>query len=66
MITLYLVNSGLLAKPTLYLSDFFEKNRELYYDSLSNFKFGESYPSGVYILNIRQDGNVSNLKMIKK
>ena len=42
------------------------ENRELYYDSLSNFKFGESYPSGVYILNIRQDGNVSNLKMIKK
>ena len=34
LITLYLVNSGLLAKPTLYLSDFFEKNKELYYDNL--------------------------------
>jgi len=38
MITLYLVNSGLLAKPTLYLSDFFEKNRELYYDNLTNVR----------------------------
>ena len=38
MITLYLVNSGLLAKPTLYLSDFFEKNRELYYDNLTGVR----------------------------
>jgi Fic family protein len=38
MITLYLVNSGLLTKPTLYLSDFFEKNRELYYDNLTNVR----------------------------
>lgn len=35
MITLYLVNEGLLARPTLYLSDFFEKNRNLYYDKLT-------------------------------
>jgi len=26
MITLYLVSKGLLAKPSLYLSDFFERN----------------------------------------
>jgi Fic family protein len=38
MITLYLVNSGLLTKPTLYLSDFLEKNRELYYDNLTNVR----------------------------
>lgn len=36
LITLYLVSNGLLSKPTLYLSDFFEKNRQLYYDNLSN------------------------------
>jgi Fic family protein len=35
LITLYLVSSGLLVKPTLYLSDFFEKNKAYYYDNLT-------------------------------
>ena len=35
LITLYLVSRGLLAKPTLYLSAYFEKHRQLYYDNLS-------------------------------
>lgn len=34
MITLYLVNKGILKRPILYLSDFFERNRMLYYDNL--------------------------------
>jgi len=34
LITLYLINHGLLKKPSLYLSDFFEKNRTSYYDAL--------------------------------
>ena len=34
LITLYLVSNSLLHKPTLYLSDFFEKHKELYYDNL--------------------------------
>lgn len=34
MIPLYLVSHGLLAKPSLYLSDFFERNRTSYYDAL--------------------------------
>lgn len=34
LITLYLVSKGLLAKPSLYLSDFFERNRGSYYDAL--------------------------------
>lgn len=34
LITLYLVSQGLLTKPSLYLSDFFERNRASYYDAL--------------------------------
>lgn len=34
IITLYLVNKGILKQPILYLSDFFERNRQLYYDNL--------------------------------
>ena len=34
MIPLYLINHGLLAKPSLYLSEFFERNRASYYDAL--------------------------------
>jgi Fic family protein len=34
MITLYLVSKGILKRPVLYLSDFFERNRTYYYDNL--------------------------------
>ena len=34
LIPLYLVSHGLLEKPSLYLSDFFERNRASYYDAL--------------------------------
>jgi len=35
LITLYLVTSNVLEKPLLYLSEFFEKNRNLYYENLT-------------------------------
>ena len=38
LISLYLVSNQLLLKPTLYLSDFFEKNKSLYYDNLNRVR----------------------------
>lgn len=34
LITLYLIDNEIIGKPILYLSDFFEKNKALYYDNL--------------------------------
>ena len=38
LITLYLVEKGMLAKPTLYLSDFLERNKGKYYDALTRVR----------------------------
>ena len=38
LIPLYLVSKGILARPTLYLSAFFERNRGLYYDNLERVR----------------------------
>ncbi len=38
LITLYLMEKGILKQPILYLSDFLEKNRMLYYDNLMRIR----------------------------
>ncbi len=38
MITLYLIENNIISKPVLYLSDFFEKYKSLYYDNLTNVR----------------------------
>ena len=38
LIPLYLVDKGILKKPILYLSDFMESNRTLYYENLMNVR----------------------------
>ena len=38
LITLYLVSNGILRRPVLYLSDFLEKNKPLYYDNLTGVR----------------------------
>ncbi len=38
LITLFLVSQGLLVRPTLYLSDYFDKHRAEYYDELTSVR----------------------------
>ena len=38
LITLYLVSNNIMENPLLYLSDFFERNRSLYYDNLTSVR----------------------------
>ena len=47
MITLYLVEKGMLHKPVLYLSDFFEKHKANYYDSLMRVRISHDLRSWI-------------------
>lgn len=38
LITLYLIENKIIEKPILYLSEFFEKHKALYYDNLTNVR----------------------------
>lgn len=38
LITLYLVSTNLLSRPSLYLSEYFDNHRQIYYDNLNNVR----------------------------
>jgi len=61
LITLYLVNSGLLVRPTLYLSDFFEKHKTLYYDNLTRVRTNNDLNQWLkfFLEGVRQTANNS-------
>jgi Fic family protein len=42
LITLQLLHSGLMTKPVLYISDFFERNRMAYYQALEQVRLSDS------------------------
>ncbi len=70
LITLYLVSNHVLEEPLLYLSDFFEKNRTLYYDNLTAVRTKNDLSKWIkfFLTGIIQtaDNAVSTLKNIIK
>jgi Fic family protein len=68
LVPLFLVNNGMLSKPTLYLSDFFARNKTLYYDNLTNVRLKNDLRQWLlfFLEGIRQtaENAVKTLKMI--
>ncbi|MDD3626879.1 MAG: Fic family protein [bacterium] len=68
LITLYLVSSGILTKPLLYISEYFEKNRLSYYDNLSLVREKNDLGKWIkFFLNgviITSQNSISTLKKI--
>jgi Fic family protein len=62
LITLYLVNRGVLSKPALYLSDFFEKNRQLYYDNLRNVERNNDFVQWIKFFLVSVSETADNAK----
>ena len=67
LIILYLISTGLLNKPVLYISDFFEKNRMSYYDSLAMVKKSDDMTQWLkFFLNGVVETAKSNIKTFDK
>lgn len=47
LIPLFLYSKGIIAKPALYISEFFEKNRQTYYQLLNNITKENNYMSWI-------------------
>ncbi len=67
MITIFLVEKQILEKPLLYLSYFFEKNKNLYYDNLSKVRTNNDLIRWVkyFLIGIEEVSNQS-LNTLKK
>ncbi len=67
LITLYLMDRGFLHKPTLYLSDFFERHRASYYDALTRVRVGNDLTHWVrFFLNAVIDTAESSRQVFEK
>lgn len=68
LITLYLVKEGILDKPLLYLSTFFENPKDLYYDNLSSVRLKNDMVQWLkyFLVGIAQtaEHSVSTLSLI--
>lgn len=67
LITLLLVSTGILKKPALYLSDFFEKNRNYYYDNLMVVRTSNNLVQWLkfFLIGIIETSN-SSIQVFKK
>lgn len=54
LITLYLVKEGLLSRPLLYLSNFFENPKNLYYDNLSEIRLNNNLLQWIKYFLVKQ------------
>jgi Fic family protein len=61
LITLYLVSQKVLDKPLLYLSHYFEKNRDLYYDNLQRVRTHNNLLQWIkyFLVGIEQTASLS-------
>lgn len=67
MITLFLVEKRLLDKPLLYLSYFFEKNRNLYYDNLTKVRTANDLMQWIkYFLTGIEQVSVQSIDTLRK
>jgi len=68
LITLYFIDKKLLDKPLLYLSKFFEKNRNMYYDKLMRVRLHNEMKEWLkyFLTGIEETSNyaVENLKSV--